>query len=97
MRYSVKWLPEAEFTFKLVISYLEENWSAKEIIAFIERTNDVIENIRNRPKQYIYSQKKDAYRVVVTKHTSLFYRIKINQIELLTFWDNRQDPQKLNL
>jgi len=83
--YSIKWLPEAERTFALVIEYLEENWTPKEVLTFIDRTDEVIKYIADRPKQYIYSNRKDAYRVVVTKQISLFYRIKSNEIELLVF------------
>ena len=97
MSYPIKWLPEAELTYALVLEYLEENWTSKEMMNFIDRTEEVIEYISKRPKQYIYSKKKDAYRAVVTKQTSLFYRIKSEEIELLVFWDNRQDPEKLKV
>jgi len=31
---------------------------------------------------------------MVTHQTTLFYRIKINEIEVVTVIDNRQDPEK---
>jgi|GEM_PF-2342542 len=31
------------------------------------------------------------------KQVSLYYRLKGQTIELLTFWDNRQDPSSLKL
>ena len=95
MSYSIKWLPEAELTYALILKYLEENWTSKEVMNFVDRTDKVIESIAERPKLYIYSKKKGAFRAVVTKQTSLFYRIKSDEIELLIFWDNRQDPAKL--
>ena len=97
MSYSIKWLPEAEFTYALVLDYLEENWTRKEVLNFIDRTEEVVAYIAKRPKQYVYSRKKEAYRAVVTRHTSLFYRIKSDEVELLVFWDNRQNPEKLKL
>jgi len=39
----------------------------------------------------------DTYKCVVLKQVSLFYRVKTNSIELLVFWDNRQEPSKLRL
>lgn len=97
MSYSIKWLPEAEFTYALVMEYLEQNWTSKEIERFIYRTDEVIDYLTLNPKQYIYSKKKDAYRAVVTRQVSLYYRIKSKEIELLIFWDTRQDPNKLKL
>ena len=42
--------------------------------------------------------KKHFRKGPVTKHNSLSYKVKPNKKEiiLLTFWDNRQDPKKLN-
>ena len=97
MNYTVKWLPEAEGTYALVLEYLEQNWASREIAKFIDRTDEVIRNLTENPKQYIYSKKKNAFRVVVTRQVSLYYRIKSTEIELLIFWDPRQDPKNLNL
>jgi len=89
-------LPEAELTYALVIEYLEENWTSKEIDFFIDRTDEVINFIAQNPKQYIYSKKKNAFRAVISKQISLYYRIKSREVELLIFWDTRQNPEKLN-
>ncbi|REE05636.1 type II toxin-antitoxin system RelE/ParE family toxin [Marinoscillum furvescens] len=97
MSYSIKWLPEAEITYALVIEYLEENWTSKEIDCFFDRTDEVINFIAQNPRQYIYSKKKDVFRAVITKHISLYYRIKSEEIELLIFWDTRQDPENLKV
>lgn len=97
MSFTVKWLPEAELTYALVLEYLEQNWTPKEIVKFIDRTDEVINFIIRNPNQYFYSKKKNSYRAVVTKHVSLFYKIKSTEIELLIFWDTRQDPNKLLL
>jgi hypothetical protein len=37
--------------------------------------------------------------VIVLSHFSVFYRIleEKNEIEIVAFWDNRNDPKKLNL
>ncbi|MGJ3234074.1 type II toxin-antitoxin system RelE/ParE family toxin [Marivirga sp.] len=97
MSYTVKWLPEAELTYALVLEYLDENWTTKEIEKFIDRTDEVINFISQNPEQYFYLKKKNSYRAVVTKHVSLYYKIQSTEIELLIFWDNRQDPEKLKL
>nr|DAU99865.1 MAG TPA: addiction module antidote protein [Caudoviricetes sp.] len=38
-------------------------------------------------------------RAIILSHFSVFYRIleEENEIEIVAFWDNRNDPKKLNL
>ena len=42
-------------------------------------------------------KKKNVRKGLITKHNTLYYRIKIRkqEIELITFWDNWQNPEKL--
>jgi hypothetical protein len=44
-----------------------------------------------------YSKEGGIHKCVLVKQVSLFYRIKANNVELLVFWDTRQDPAKLVL
>jgi len=41
VNYTVKWLPEAEGTYALVLEYLEQNWASREITKFIDRTDEI--------------------------------------------------------
>lgn len=97
MSYSVTWSPTARISYNHILEYLDEKWTIKEIEAFINRTEEVVSFICNNPLLYPYSRESDTHRCVLLKQVSLFYRIKTNYIELLVFWDNRQDPAKLLL
>lgn len=97
MSYIIIWSPKAQITFHKVLEYLEENWSGKEITAFADRTEQVIKHIIENPHHYPYSKKSDSFKCVFLPQISLFYRLKEQQIELLIFWDNRQNPAKLKL
>jgi plasmid stabilization system protein ParE len=93
----IKWTPRAKSDFNKVLKYLHENWSVKEVDYFINQTDDVLEGIVNNPQMFIESIKqKSVYKAFVTKHNSLFYKVKPRkkEIVLLVFWDNRQDPNK---
>jgi len=81
----------------MVLDYLVGRWGPKELEGFMDRTEEVINYIIQNPRQYIYSRQKKAYRALISKHVSLYYRIGTEEIELLVFWDNRQDPDKLSL
>ena len=94
--YSVIWSPKARLTYYQILEYLIENWSFKELEAFIDRTVEVINFICSNPLLYPYSIKSDTHKCVVVKQISLFYKLKGNEIDLLLFWDNRQDPAKLS-
>jgi plasmid stabilization system protein ParE len=95
--YSIIWSLTAKFTYNQILEYLFENWTVKELEAFIDRTEEVINHIIGNPLLYPFSLQGNTHKCVVVKQVSLFYRIKGNTVELLVFWDNRQDPAKLLL
>lgn len=97
MSYSVTWSPTARITYYQVLEYLDDKWTVKEIEAFINRTEEVINYICDNPMLYPYSKESDTHKCVVVKQVSLFYRVRTTTIELLVFWDNRQDPIRLLL
>ncbi len=86
------WTPKAEKSFDSVISYLEENWSERQIIHFIEKTNAVINHIDKFPLSCREAGKEDVREALITKHNLLLYRISGNTIYLLYFWDTRRNP-----
>lgn len=95
--YLIIWSPRAKITYTSILEYLYEEWTIKELQAFIDRTEEVIKYINDNPSLYVYSKEGDAHKCVVVKQVSLFYRVKANYIELLVFWDNRQNPARLLL
>jgi len=48
-------------------------------------------------KRTIIGKKTDFpnTRVITLGHYSIFYKYNNEQIIIMSFWDNRQDPQKL--
>ena len=94
MAYKVIWLPKAEKRYDEIIDWLQQNWSDKEIANFIARTDEVIENIKKDPEMYRRSERKNIRQAIVTKQNLLLYRKKSNIVELITFFDTRQEPAK---
>lgn len=79
--------------------YLLQEWDAKTRDKFISKLNERIKQISHQPESCPKSSKhKNLYRCVVTNQTTFFYRVSLNQgeIEIITFFDTRQDPRKLN-
>lgn len=95
----IYWTPKAKADFNNILEYLNDNWGKREVENFINQTNKVLDGIANNPQMFIGSiKKKNIHKGFVTKHNSLFYKIKPRKKEiiLLTFWDNRRDPIKRN-
>lgn len=97
MSYQIIWSPQANDSYQQILEYLKNRWTEREINNFIERTEKVLFFISQNPLLYRYSKHDDSYKCVVTEQTSLIYQINQDKVELLYFWDNRQDPAKLNL
>lgn len=78
--------------------YILENWNLKTRDKFIEKLTEKIKQISLQPESCPQSSEfKGLYKCVVTKQTTLYYRISIelNEIEIITIFDTRQNPNKL--
>ncbi|WP_194767824.1 type II toxin-antitoxin system RelE/ParE family toxin [Tamlana sp. I1] len=78
--------------------YLIEEWGLKTRDKFISKLNEKIKQISNQPDSCPKSTAfKNLYKCVVTKQTTFFYRIlaERKEIEIITIFDTRQDPDKL--
>jgi hypothetical protein len=65
-------------------------------LKLLDTTEKVLDGIAEHPMMFPASQKSPSIRkAVITKQTSLLYRIAANEIQLLHFWDNRRNPDLL--
>jgi plasmid stabilization system protein ParE len=94
MAKKIIWTPEAEKTFSQVIDYLEANWTKKEIKNFVIQTNTIAQLLSEFPHLGRYSFEKDSREVLITKHNILIYKEYGDRIDLIVFFDTRQDPIK---
>lgn len=92
--HAIIWSPIAKTSYIEILDFLDENWTMKEIKSFITRTERLLKLISNNPNLFQYSKDSDTFRCVIVPHVSLFYTLRNQNIELLTFWDNRKDPKK---
>ncbi len=92
------WTFTAKGTFAQILKYLLENWTTKEIDKFTLEVRHTISQLEKNPYMFEASSKNKTIRKgFVNNLVSLFYRVKPqkNEIELLLFWNNRQNPKKL--
>jgi hypothetical protein len=98
MSYFITWSPQAILSFEDRIEYLEIHWTKKEITNFRQRVREYLEILKEKP--FIGKKPgklKNIYIGLIIKQVSLIYRVKViqNEIELVLFIDNRQDPKRI--
>lgn len=95
--YKLIWSDEALSNLKNILVYLEENWTQKEIKKFAVLLDRQLIRIQNNPSLFAESSNRSQIRKsVLTKQVSIYYRISENEIHLISLFDNRQNPEKLN-
>ncbi len=96
--YNIVWSDPAKKDYWQNIDYLLENWTEKQAENFIDTVYNVLDIISNNPKTFAKTEYKNIRSAIVVKQIRLFYRIKNgNIVELVRFWNNYQNPEKLNL
>ena len=79
-----------------LFKYLLENWSQKVKSDFIKKLDNKIILLKEHPEGYPESEKEKGLRkCVITKQITMFYRFNSKQINIITFFDTRQNPDKL--
>ena len=95
--YSILWLHEAEISYYEELDFIYEKWNIIEVENFTVLVYDFLEILSKKPTIGIYSKKCDAYSFVISKQTTLFYKVIENElkIEPLLFLNNKQNPKSL--
>jgi len=98
MAYEIKWTFPAAESHELIVSYLEKEWSEREVKKFINTVNEKLQLIAIFPELFLKTNKrKNIHRALIGKQTVLYYRVRKQEkrIELMLFWDSRRNPQSL--
>jgi plasmid stabilization system protein ParE len=96
--YKIHWTDNALRELELTIQFLEENWTEKELQNLARSLEETISLISQNPHIFQASKKrKDVRRAVILSLNSLYYRVAADQVEILSFFGNRQNPKKRKL
>ena len=77
-----------------ILGYIQDRWGMKKATDFIDKTDVVLEKITVYPLMYpIAKNKKNLRQAVVTKQTSLTYKVSEDSVELIEFYDNRRGKE----
>jgi plasmid stabilization system protein ParE len=95
MRYKIFWSERAKNDYKDILKYLNQTWSSKELREFANKIEKNTLHLISHPEIGTISKKKAIRRLVISKQTSLYYKIIHENIYIITLFDNRQSPGKL--
>ena len=96
--YRVFWTDHALEELRNTVEYLELNFSEREIKNLSERIENTLRFVSANPG--IFPQVEGyvgIHRVVIAKFNTMYYRMSNNQIEIISFFSNRQSPEKRSL
>jgi plasmid stabilization system protein ParE len=94
---TIIWTFKALTTYFKVSDYLQEKWGETVVRNFADEVDRVIEEVTENPYMFEVSKKyKNVRRGFIMEYNTMFYRIKPRkkEIEILLFWDNRQDDKR---
>ena len=96
----IVWTKLAKVTYLEVLVNLKRRWTKKEMKNFNDLTNELLEKVKKEQVVHPFANEKLGVRKgVVHKNVSLFYRDdrKNNKIYLITFFNNRMNPDTLRI
>ncbi len=91
----IDWTDEALNALELTLNYLEINWTDRELKQFSRNLEKTLRIISNHPEGFPQSFKNEAIRrCILSKQTTIYYKVMTDKILIISLFDNRQDPQK---
>ena len=92
---TIIWTPIASKQLRKVFDYWNKrNRSTSYSKKLMTLIKDNLDGVKNYPESCPLTV-VPKIRVSVLKHYSIFYYVDNNSIIIVSFWDNRQDPEKL--
>ncbi|MBS1532218.1 MAG: type II toxin-antitoxin system RelE/ParE family toxin [Bacteroidetes bacterium] len=92
MSLEIIFTPKAKDSFLSTITFIQSNWGDQPAERFVDKTYKLLNLIVKQPYMFKAYQGNDVRIGLITRQTSVVYRVLNDHIEVLFFWDNRQEP-----
>lgn len=92
--YEIIWTDLALEELEDTVEYLERKFSIREKDKLGDEIERILSIINHNPNIFPVSNKGKVRQAVIMKFNSMYYRIIENQIQILSFFSNRQSPNK---
>lgn len=94
--YKIVWSDEALNNLKAIIQYLENTWTDREVKKFARLLEKRIVLLETNPFSFPFiNHPKQIRKVLITKHTSIFYQVVDGNVRLVSLFDNRSNPERI--
>lgn len=87
--YNILWTPNALNELQATIEYLQNNFSKQEINKLAKKIEDTLELISQNPTIFPKAENKNVHKIVILKFNTMYYRVKNENIEILSFFSNK--------
>ena len=97
MANKIVWSKKADVSFDRLTGYLEQEWTQKEVAAFVTRVYEKIDILSVFPQAGFSTKRSNIYKTLVHKKIILIYQYKPvkKEVLLIVFWNNLQNPERL--
>ena len=79
-----------------ISEYIEFKFSLRIKIEFLEKLQKNLDYISSNPENVPLTEYEFLRKCVVSKQTSIFYKIRSKDIAVVSVFDTRQNPKKIN-
>ena len=93
------WSRTAKETYLDILLDIQETWGDDTAVEFAEKVESTLKSIQRMPYMFQASPSspdKKIRRWVISKQTSLFYKVEEDRVDLITFHINRMNDPNLN-
>ena len=87
----------AESNLEFILDYLNAKFSKRVLDKFIKNLDKTVFLIQNNPEIFPLSSRNSKLRkCILSKQTTIYYKFSNEEINILSFFDTRQNPTKIN-
>lgn len=92
--FEIVWSESAYLHLEQIFSFLQSNWTEREIRNFAKRLDKRLEIISKHPRIFPKSNnRKTVRRSVLKPHSIIHYTFKKNIVTIVSIFDSRRDPR----
>jgi plasmid stabilization system protein ParE len=96
MKREIRLSVRASLKLEALLLFLKSEWSEKVKNEFIIKLDKSLKQIQRLPESCPESKiVKGLRKCIVTKQTTVFYKVSESTIDIVTIFDNKQNPQDL--
>lgn len=92
--FKIVWTDLALEELKKTVDYLETNFTIKEKDKLGDEIERILSIIIHSPNIFPLSDKQMVRKTVILKYNTMYYRVVGNEIQILSFFSNRQNSNK---